>query len=123
MLMLLVALGSQAPAPCPHAAAAGRETTTGWRAYRREAIAEAATYFAAADSLCPGDHATQIGLGFVLLRQSQPRGAAERFLRAVASDTSDAEAGHGFGLARPILCHCAPAVEPWGATLHRPPGK
>src|SRR5438552_19142018 len=76
MLMLLVALGSQAPAPCPHAAAAGRETTTGWRAYRREAIAEAATYFAAADSLCPGDHATQIGLGFVLLRQSQPRGAS-----------------------------------------------
>src|SRR5256885_1286720 len=121
MLMLLVALGSQAPAPCPHAAAAGRETTTGWRAYRREAIAEAATYFAAADSLCPGDHATQIGLGFVLLRQSQPRGAAERFLRAVASDTSDAEAWYGLGLARSRLGQRAAAVDPWRPTLRLAP--
>ena len=122
MLMLLVALGSQAPAPCPHAAAAGRETTTGWRAYRREAIAEAATYFAAADSLCPGDHATQIGLGFVLLRQSQPRGAAERFLRAVASDTSDAEAWYGLGLARSRLGQRAAAVDAWRRTLRLAPG-
>ena len=120
--MLLVALGSQAPAPCPHAAAAGRETTTGWRAYRREAIAEAATYFAAADSLCPGDHATQIGLGFVLLRQRQPRGAAERFLRAVASDTSDAEAWYGLGLARSRLGQRAAAVDAWRRTLRLAPG-
>src|SRR5437899_2430675 len=120
MLMLLVALGSQAPAPCPHAAAAGRETTTGWRAYRREAIAEAATYFAAADSLCPGDHATQIGLGFVLLRQSQPRGAAERFLRAVASDTSDAEAWYGLGLARSRLGQPPAAVAAWRRTACGP---
>src|SRR2546427_5035165 len=117
MLMLLVALGSQAPAPCPHAAAAGRETTTGWRAYRREAITQAATHFAAADSLCPGDHATQIGLGFVLLRQSQPRGASERFLRAVASDTSDAEAWYGLGLARSRLGQRAAAVDPSRRTL------
>src|SRR5256885_12559793 len=113
MLMLLVALGSQAPAPCPHAAAAGRETTTGWRAYRREAIAQAATHFAAADSLCPGDHATQIGRGFVLLRHSQPRGAAERFVRAVASDASDAEAWYGLGLARSRLVPRAAAAEAW----------
>src|SRR2546421_12997456 len=121
MLMLLVALGRQAPAPCPHAAAAGRETTTGWRAYRREAIAEAATYFAAADSLCPGDHATQIGLGFVLLRQSQPRGAAERFLRAVASDTSDAEAWYGLGLARSRLGQRAAAGGARRPALPPPP--
>src|SRR2546426_4795673 len=122
MLMLLVALGSQAPAPCPHAAAAGRETTAGWRAYRREAIAEAATHFAAADSLCPGDHATQIGLGFVLLRQSQPRGAAERFLRAVASDTSDAEAWYGLGLARSRLGQRATAADAWRRSLRLAPG-
>src|SRR3989442_11674691 len=80
MLMLLVALGSQVPAPCPHAAAACRDTAAGWQAYRSEAIPQAATHFAAADFLCPGDHATQIRLGFVLLRQSQPRRAAGRFL-------------------------------------------
>src|SRR5437667_11286342 len=117
MLMLLVALGSQAPAPCPHAAAAGRETTTGWRAYRREAIAEAATYFAATDSLCPGDHATQIGLGFALLRQSQPRGAAARFLRAVASDTSESMAWYGHGLAGSVLGLRAAALVAWSRTL------
>ena len=55
MLMLLVALGSQAPAPCPHAAAAGRETTTGWRAYRREAITAAAAMILAQACLVAGE--------------------------------------------------------------------
>ncbi len=121
MLMLLVALGSQVPAPCPHAAAAGRETAAGWQAYRSEAIAQAATHFAAADSLCPGDHATQIGLGFVLLRQSQPRGAAERFLRAVASDANNAEAWYGLGLARSRLGQRAAAADAWRRTLRLAP--
>src|SRR5437773_4290861 len=121
MLMLLVALGSQVPAPCPHAAAAGRGTAAGWQAYRSEAIAQAATHFAAADSLCPGDHATQIGLGFVLLRHSQPRGAAERFVRAVASDASDAEAWYGLGLARSRLGQRAAAADAWRRTLRLTP--
>ena len=122
MVLLLVALGSQAPAPCPHAAAAGRETTAGWQAYRRDAIAQAAAHFATADSLCPGDHATQVGLGFVLLRQSQPRDAAERFLRAVASDASDAEAWYGLGLARARLAQRAAAADAWRRTLRLAPG-
>jgi hypothetical protein len=122
MLMLLVALGSQVPAPCPHAAAAARGTTAGWEAYRRGAIVQAATHFAVADSLCPGDHSTQLGLGFVLLRQSQPRSAAERFLRAVASDASDAEAWYGLGLARSRLGRPAAAADAWRRTLRLAPG-
>src|SRR2546422_6676799 len=121
MLMLLVALGSQAPVSCPRAAAASRETTAGWRAYRREAIAEAATHFAAADSLCPGDHATQIGLGFVRLRQGQPGAAVERFQRAVASDATDAEAWYGLGLARSRLGERAAAADAWRRTLRLAP--
>jgi len=122
MLILLVALGSQVPAPCPHAAAAARGTTAGWEAYRRGAIVQAATHFAVADSLCPGDHSTQLGLGFVLLRQSQPRSAAERFLRAVASDASDAEAWYGLGLARSRLGRPAAAADAWRRTLRLAPG-
>jgi len=122
--MLLVVLGSQAPlrAPCPHAAAADGETTAGWQAYRREAIAQAAAHFATADSLCPGGHAAQVGLGFVLLRQNQPRGAAERFLRAVASDASDAEAWYGLGLARARLGQRVAAADAWRRTLRLAPG-
>src|SRR5207253_8991498 len=82
----------------------------------------AATYLSAADSRCPGDHAREIGLGFVLLRQGQPRGAAERFLRAVASDTSDAEAWYGLGLARSRLGQRAAAVDAWRRTLRLAPG-
>src|SRR5882762_6817582 len=122
MLMLLVALGSQVPAPCPHAAAAARGTTAGWEAYRRGAIVQAATHFAVADSLCPGDHSTQVGLGFVLLRQSQPRSAAGRFLRAVASDASDAEAWYGLGLARSRLGRPVAAADAWRRTLRLAPG-
>src|SRR2546422_11495554 len=94
MLLLLVAL-SQVPSSCPLAAAAASETNAGWRAYRREAIGEAATRFAVADSLCPGDHAAQVGLGFVSLRQGPARAGAERFLRAVAWETSDDDGGRG----------------------------
>src|SRR5437762_8826912 len=122
MLLLLLALGSQVPAPCPQAAAAARETDAGWRAYRREAIGEAATHFAVADSLCPGDHATLVGLGFVFLRHGQARAGAERFLRAVASDTSDAEAWYGLGLARSRLGQRAAAVDAWRRTLRLAPG-
>ncbi len=77
MLVLLVTLAAQVPAPCPRAAA--RETDAGWAAYRREAVAEAGARFAAADSLCPGDHAVQLGLGFVRLREGEARAALERF--------------------------------------------
>src|SRR6266516_4753138 len=121
MLMLLVALESQVAAPCPHAAAAARETNSGWEAYRHGTIGHAATRFAIADSLCPGDHATQVGLGFVLLRQSQPRGAAERFLRAVGSDASDADAWYGLGLARSRLGQRAAAADAWRRTLRLTP--
>jgi len=121
MLMVLVALASQVPPPCLHAAAVAGEATAGLEEYRRGAIAQAATHFAVADSLCPGDHATQIGLGFVRLRQGQPVAAAERFQRAVASDATDAEAWYGLGLARSRLGQRAAAAHAWRRTLRLAP--
>src|SRR5207249_10589322 len=100
MLVLIVALGSQVAAPCPHAARAAGETDAGWGFYRRGAIAEAAAHFAVADSLCPGGHGAQVGLGFVRLRLGEARGGAERFLRATRRNAGDPEAWYGFGLAR-----------------------
>src|SRR5213079_977434 len=92
MLVLIVALGSQVAAPCPHAGRAAGETDAGWSFYRRGAIAEAAAHFAAADSLCPRDHGAQVGLGFVRLRQAESLAAAEHFLGATRSNAGDAEA-------------------------------
>src|SRR5438445_13652883 len=100
MLVLIVGLGSQLAAPCPHAGRAAGETDAGWGFYRRGAIADAAAHFAAADSLCPGDHGAQVGLGFVRLRQGEARAAADHFLGATRSNAGDAEAWYGLGLAR-----------------------
>src|SRR5881296_1487571 len=121
MLVLIVALGSQVAAPCPHAGRAAGETDAGWGFYRRGAIADAAAHFAAADSLCPGDHGAQVGLGFVRLRQGEARAAAERFLAAVASNAGDADAWYGLGLARSRLGQRAAAVGAWRRTLRLVP--
>jgi hypothetical protein len=121
MLLLIVALGSQVTAPCPHAGRAAGETNTGWGSYHQGAIAEAAAHFAAADSLCPGDHAAQVGLGFVRLRQGDARAATERFLGAVASDAGDAEAWYGLGLARARLGQRPAAADAWRRTLRLAP--
>ncbi len=121
MLALLVMLTAQVPAPCPRAAIAAGETDAGWTAYRREAVAEADAHFAAADSLCPGDHAAQLGLGFVRLRQGEARAALERFAAAVRSDTGDAEAWYGLGLARARLGERAAAAVAWRRTLRLAP--
>ena len=122
MLPHLVALVFQVTAPCPRASAAAGQTDAGWNAYRRGSIADARSHFEAADSLCPGDHATQVGLGFVRLRQSQPRAAAERFLQAIRSDTGDADAWYGLGLARVRLGQRGAAVDAWRRTLRLAPG-
>jgi len=122
MLVLIVALGSQVAAPCPHARRAAGETDAGWSSYRRGVIAEAAAHFAVADSLCPGDHGAQVGLGFVRLRQGQARAAAERFLGAVKSDAQDAEAWYGLGLARSRLGQHGAAADAWRRTLRLAPG-
>src|SRR2546430_16527090 len=98
MLVLVVALGAQVAAPCPQAGRAAGETDAGWGFYRRGAIAEAAAHFAAADSLCPGDHGAQVGLGFVRLRQGGARAAADHFLGATRRNAGDAEAWDGRGL-------------------------
>src|SRR3989449_7570841 len=121
MLVLIVALGSQLAAPCPHAGRAAGETDAGWGFYRRGAIADAAAHFAAADSLCPGDHGAQVGLGFVRLRQGEARAAADHFLGATRSNAGDAEAWDGLGLARvgPGQRHAAGAA--WGRTLRLAP--
>src|SRR5256885_792207 len=121
MLVLIVALGSQVAARCPHAGRAAGETDAGWGVYRRGAIAEAAAHFAVADSLCPGDHGAQVGLGFVRLRQGEARAAAEHFLGATRSNAGDAEAWYGLGLARVRLGQRTTAAEAWRRTLRLPP--
>src|SRR5439155_919711 len=122
MLVLIVALGSQVAAPCPHVGRAAGETDAGWGFYGRGAIAEAAAHFAAADSLCPGDHGAQVGLGFVRLRQGEALAAAEHFLGAVRSNAGDAEAWYGLGLARVRLGQRTAAAEAWRRTLRLAPG-
>src|SRR5213596_3408454 len=122
MLVLIVALGSQVAAPCPHAGRAAGETDAGWGFYRRGAIAEAAAHFAAADSLCPGDHGAQVGLGFVRLRQGEALAAAEHFLGATRSNAGDAEAWYGLGLARVRLGQRSTAAEAWRRALRLAPG-
>jgi len=122
MLVLIVALGSQVAAPCPHAGRAAGETDAGWGFYRRGAIAEAAAHFAVADSLCPGDHGAQVGLGFVRLRQGEARAAADHFLGATRSNAGDAEAWYGLGLARVRLGQRTAAAEAWRRTLRLAPG-
>ncbi|HEV2751596.1 MAG TPA: tetratricopeptide repeat protein [Gemmatimonadales bacterium] len=124
MVPLLVALVFQAsnPTPCPQAGQSAAQADSGWTAYRRGAIADASVHFAAADSLCPGDHSTQVGLGFVRLRQNQPRAAADRFLRAVGSDTRDPDAWYGLGLARARLKDQSGAVIAWRRALTLAPG-
>src|SRR3989441_29981 len=111
MLVLIVALVSQVAASCPHAGRAAGETEAGWGFYRRGAIADAAAHFAAADSLCPGDHGAQVGLGFVRLRQGEARAAADHFLGATRSNAGDAEAWYGLGLARVRLGQRTAAAE------------
>src|SRR5438034_473249 len=122
MLVLIVALGSQVAAPCPHAGRAAGEADAGWGFYRRGGIAEAAAHFAAADSLCPGDHGAQVGLGFVGLRQGESRAAADHFLGAVRSNAGDAEAWYGLGLARVRLGQRSAAADAWRHTLRLTPG-
>src|SRR5689334_4941555 len=121
MLPLLVALVFQVSAPCPRAKLAGGQSDAGWNAYRHGSVAEAAVHFAAADSLCPGDHGTQVGLGFVRLRQGQPTSAAERFQEAVRSDARDADAWYGLGLARARLKQRVAAVNAWRHALQLAP--
>lgn len=103
MLLLLFAALSvdRVPqGPCPNANAATEAVAAGWRAYRQSAITEAASHFAVADSLCPGEPRTLVGLGFVALRQEHASEAEKRFARALSADSSDADAWYGLALTR-----------------------
>ena len=97
MLALLVVLALQHPA-CPPGVSVTVDAA--WKAYRRGAIAEAATRFAAADSLCPNNPDVQAGLGFVALRRETPDEAARHFEQSLRGDSTNADAWYGLGLAR-----------------------
>jgi tetratricopeptide (TPR) repeat protein len=119
MLALAAALLLQAVDPCNVARDLG---DSGWAAYRSGSVAVAARGFERADSLCPGNHAAQVGLGFVALRQGDARAALGRFAAGVRSDSGDAEAWYGLGLARARLGQRAPAVAAWRRALRLAPG-
>src|SRR5438876_8088955 len=116
MLVLAAALTLQVARPCPSAAA-----ESGWTALRRGSVAIAVRQFARADSLCPGFHSAQVGSGFALLRAGDPQQAAQRFKRAVQSDSADADAWYGLGLAWERLRERAPAIVAWQRVLRIAP--
>src|SRR5437870_4633329 len=118
MLVLAAALTLQVARPCPSAATAAE---SGWTALRRGSVAIAVRQFARADSLCPGFHSAQVGSGFALLRAGDPQQAAQRFKRAVQSDSADADAWYGLGLAWERLRERAPAIAAWQRVLRIAP--
>jgi tetratricopeptide (TPR) repeat protein len=121
MIVLLAALGVQAPAgPCPRPGAAAA-LEAGWQAYRTGEAAEAVRRFSRADSLCPGEHGAQVGLGFALFRLGRAPEAAGRFLLALRSDSADADAWYGLGLARARLGERQQAVLAWRRALRVAP--
>ena len=123
MTLLLASLLLQQPPPvaCDRSAASVA-VEQGWQAYRREAIAEAAGHFAAADSLCPGSPAARTGLGFVRLRQGDAAAAERSFTTALRGDSSEADAWFGLGLARNRLGRRADAIPAWRRALAIAPG-
>src|SRR2546430_1177170 len=123
MVVLLAALGVQVPAPgpCSRGAAAAAADEAGWRAYRAGDPADAVRRFSAADSLCPGEHGAQVGLGFALFRLGRAQEAAGRFLLALRSDSADADAWYGLGLARARLGERQQAVRAWRRALRAVP--
>jgi tetratricopeptide (TPR) repeat protein len=122
VIALIAALTVQAGGSgCPRAAA-DAVSDSGWAAYRRGAVGEAAGHFAAALSLCPGLHGAEVGRGFVLLRQDSAAAAERRFRAALRSDSTDADAWYGVGLARRRLGRGADAVVAWRRTLALAPG-
>ena len=126
MVVLLAALAMQGPAPGPcsrgAAGAAAAADEGGWRAYRAGDAADAVRRFSAADSLCPGEHGAQVGLGFALFRLGRAEEAAGRFLLALRSDSADADAWYGLGLARARAGDRRQAVLAWRRALRAVPG-
>src|SRR2546430_11165097 len=127
MVVLLAALGMQGPAPGPcsrgASAAAAAADEAGWRAYRAGDPADAVRRFSAADSLCPGEHGAQVGLGFALFRLGRAQEAAGRFLLALRSDSADADAWYGLGLARARSGDRRQAVLAWRRALRAVAGE
>jgi hypothetical protein len=117
---LLAVLVLQAT-PCDRAAAA-RATDTGWDAYRRGVMAEAASQFAAADSACRAFAAARTGLGFVRLRQGDAAGAERAFAEALRSDSASGDVWYGLGLAHDRQQRARQAVVAWRRALAVAPG-
>src|SRR5687768_13766044 len=62
-------------AQTPCSAAADSVLESGWRAYRADSLPAALSRFDLAHELCPSNLDATVGLGFTLLRSSQPRRA------------------------------------------------
>ncbi len=84
--------------PCPPEA--NELVAAGWRAYRSDSIAVAATRFSRADQLCENNLDAKIGLGYTLLRQDQVTGADSLFSIVAGHDSANADAWDGLTLTR-----------------------
>jgi len=118
MIALIAVLTLQATGPeaCSRGAA-DAQADSGWTAYRRGAVDEAAAHFTAAGARCRGLHGVNVGLGFVALRRDSAAVAEQRFDAALRSDATDADAWYGLGLARQRLKRPAAAVAAWRRAL------
>lgn len=82
-----------AQTPCPAAADSALES--GWRAYRADSLPAALSRFDRAHRLCPGNLDATVGLGFTLLRSSQPRRADTLFGEVLARNAANSDAWEG----------------------------
>ncbi|HEU4682403.1 MAG TPA: hypothetical protein VFS51_11685 [Gemmatimonadales bacterium] len=82
-----------AQTPCPAAADSALES--GWRAYRADSLPAALFRFDRAHRLCPDNLDATVGLGFTLLRSSQPRRADTLFGEVLARNAANSDAWEG----------------------------
>jgi len=95
---------------------------SGWRAYRADSLPAALSRFARAHELCPDNLDATVGLGFTLLRSSQPRRADTLFGEVLAKNARNSDAWEGRARAALRLGDTARAVAAGRRALALAPG-
>src|SRR5215210_3438881 len=91
--LLLSAVPAAGQHPCPPAT--DSVLHAGWHAYRADSIAQAAEQFEVAHRLCPENLDATVGLGFVRLRQGNPKEADGLFTSVLVRDSTNSDAWEG----------------------------